>query len=80
MQIQDMRRSGAIEASRGKVAPIELSAKMANTLSTSNRLHKVYNPVDVPTVRNVDEARTRGRERNRSKKVATTSVKKLQPK
>jgi len=79
-QIQDMRRSGAIEASRGKVAPIELSAKMANTLSTSNRLHKVYNPVDVPTVRNVDEARTRGRERNRSKKVATTSVKKLQPK
>jgi hypothetical protein len=70
-QIQDMRRSGAVEASRGKAAPIELSAKMANTLSASNRLHKVYNPVDVATVRNVDEARTRARERNRSKKVAT---------
>jgi hypothetical protein len=79
-QIQDMRRSGAVEASRGKAAPIELSAKMANTLSTSNRLHKVYNPVDVPTVRKVDEARTRGRERNRSKKLQLRMVKKLQPK
>jgi hypothetical protein len=43
-QIQDMRRSGAVEASRGKAAPIELSAKMANTLSASNRLHNGLQP------------------------------------
>jgi hypothetical protein len=31
-QIQDMRRSGALEAMRGDATPSKLSAKMANTL------------------------------------------------
>jgi hypothetical protein len=60
-QIQDMRRSGAVEAVRGDAKPTKLSAKMANTLASSNRLHKTYVPVDVAAVRDVDEARARER-------------------
>jgi hypothetical protein len=79
-QIQDMRRSGAVEAVRGDAKPTKLSAKMANTIASSNRLHRVYIPVDVETVRDVDEARRRGRERIKSKKLQLRSAKKLQPK
>jgi hypothetical protein len=79
-QIQDMRRSGAVEATRGGAAPTKLSAKMANTIASSNRLHRTYIPVDVDVVRDVDEAREAGRERNRSKKLQLRSAKKLQPK
>jgi hypothetical protein len=79
-QIQDMRRSGAVEAVRGDAPPAKLSTKMANTLSSSNRLHRTYVPVDVSAVRDVDEARKDGRERNRAKKLQLRSVKKLQPK
>jgi hypothetical protein len=39
-QIQDMRRSGAVEAMRGDAAPTKLSTKMANTIASSNRLHR----------------------------------------
>jgi hypothetical protein len=53
---------------------------MANTLSASNRLHRTYVPVDLASVRDVDEARASGRERNRAKKLQLASVKKLQPK
>jgi hypothetical protein len=79
-QIQDMRRSGAVEATRGGAAPTKLSAKMANTIAASNRLHRTYIPVDVDIVRDVDDARAVGRERNRSKKLQLRSAKKLQPK
>ena len=79
-QIQDMRRSGAVEAMRGDASPSKLSAKMANTLSASNRLHRTYIPVDIASVRDVDEARAVGRERNRGEKLQLRSVKKLQPK
>jgi hypothetical protein len=78
-QIQDMRRSGAVEAVRGDAAPAKLSAKMANTIASSNRLHRTYIPVDVAVVRDVDEARALGRERNRGKKLQLQSAKKLQP-
>ena len=64
-QLQDMRRSGAVEAVRGNVKPAKLSAKMANTLSASNRLHRTYVPVDVATVRDVDTARDDAREADR---------------
>ena len=36
-QIQDMRRSGAVEAMRGDAAPTKLSAKMANTIARRGR-------------------------------------------
>ena len=76
-----MRRSGAVEAMRGDAAPTKLSAKMANTIASSNRLHRTYIPVDVAAVRDVDEARAAvDRERNRSKKLQLRSAKKLQPK
>jgi hypothetical protein len=78
-QIQDMRRSGAVEAVHGDTKPIKLSAKMANTIATSNRLHKTYIPVDVEAVRDVDDARKRGRERIRTKKLQRRTAKKLQP-
>ena len=79
-QIQDMRRSGAVEAVRGNAAPMKLSAKMANTIGSSNRLHRTYVPVDVAAVRDVDEAWAAGRERNRVKKLQLRAAKKLQPK
>lgn len=79
-QIQDMRRSGAVEAMRGDAAPTKLSAKMANTIASSNRLHRTYIPVDVASVRDVDEARALGRERSRSKKLQLQTGRKLQPK
>ena len=75
-----MRRSGAVEAMRGDAAPAKLSTKMANTISSSNRLHRTYIPVDLAAVRDVDEAREIGRERSRGKKLQLRSVKKLQPK
>jgi hypothetical protein len=58
----------------------KLSAKMANTISPSNRLHRTYIPVDVAAVRDVDDARAIGRERNRSKKLQLRAAKELQPK
>jgi len=80
-QIQDMRRSGAVEAMRGDATPTKLSAKMANTIAASNRLHRTYIPVDVNAVRDVDDARARGRSRTKpAQKLQLRSAKKLQPK
>jgi hypothetical protein len=62
-QLADMRRSGSVEMVAGEAAPGVISAKMANTLSVSNRLHKTYNPVDVAAVRVGDAAREVGRGR-----------------
>jgi hypothetical protein len=38
----DIRRSGAMEARAGSADPSTLSAKMANSISVSNALHKAY--------------------------------------
>ena len=78
-QIQDMRRSGAVEAVRGDAKPTKLSAKMANTIASSNRLHRTYVPVDIEAVRDVDAARQSARERSKRKKLQLRSAKKLQP-
>jgi hypothetical protein len=78
-QIQDMRRSGAVEAMRGDAKLTKLSAKMANTIASSNRLHRTYVPVDIEAVRDVDDARKRDRERTKSKKLQLQTAKKLQP-
>jgi hypothetical protein len=60
-QLADFRRSGSVEALAGGIQPEKLSNKMANTLSSSNRLHKTYGPVQLASVREVDEARRAGR-------------------
>lgn len=61
--LADMRRSGTVEAFAGGAQAESVSTKMANTLSASTRLQKTYNPVNVATVRQVDEARRTGRAR-----------------
>lgn len=54
-----------------EVEPSALSAKMANSISESNRLHMIYAPAPVAVVRDADAARklTRRklREQNRTK-------------
>jgi hypothetical protein len=60
-QLADMRRSGAVEADAGGTTDADLANKMANTINASARLRKTYNPVNVVSVRRVDEARQRGR-------------------
>jgi hypothetical protein len=60
-QIQDMRRSGTVEAFAGGAVAQEVSEKLANTLASSNRLKKSYNPAHVAKVQQVDLARRRGR-------------------
>jgi len=39
---------------------------MASSLSTSNRLHKTYEPVQLASVRDADEARQKGRAKLRA--------------
>jgi hypothetical protein len=60
-QLADMRRSGHVEGDAGGATPADASAKMANTISVSNRLHKTYNPVNVAAVERFDAARKVGR-------------------
>jgi hypothetical protein len=61
-QLADMRRSGAVEGDAGGASLADQSNKMANTVAASSKLRKVYNPVNVPSVRRFDEAPVRGRE------------------
>lgn len=63
--LADMRRSGAIEAQAGGATPAETAAKMANSISSANAIHKTYQPVDLTAVRQADAARRRGRQRMR---------------
>jgi hypothetical protein len=60
-QVADMRCSGAVEADAGGTTDADLANKMANTINASARLRKTYTPVNVVSVRRVDEARQRGR-------------------
>jgi hypothetical protein len=59
-QLSHMRRSGAVEGDAGGASVADQSNKMANTVAANNRLRKVYNPVNVPSVRRFDEARLVG--------------------
>lgn len=63
--LADMRRSGAIELQAGGAAPQATAAKMANSISSANAIHKTYQPVDLHTVRQADAARRLGRQRIR---------------
>jgi hypothetical protein len=66
-QLADFRRSGATEALAGNASLEDLSNKMANTLSASNRLHATYARVRLASVRDVDAARKVGRTKIRTK-------------
>lgn len=67
-QLADFRRSGTVEALAGNVSPAALGAKMANSIASSNRLHRTYGPVHLATVRDADEARLVGRRKLRGTK------------
>jgi hypothetical protein len=60
-QLRDLRRSGAMEAAAGGVDPKALADKMGNSINTSDKLQKTYQPVDLVNVRRADEARVLGR-------------------
>jgi hypothetical protein len=59
-QLQDMRRSGAVEGDAGGASVEDQSNKMANTVDSNNQLRKTYNPVNVGSVRRFDRARAIG--------------------
>lgn len=69
-QLADFRRSGSVEALAGSIEPEKLSSRMANSLSTSNRLHKTYGPVQLSSVRDADEARQKGSAKLRAVQVS----------
>ncbi len=67
-QLQDMRRTGAVEAQSGGADLSVISQKMANTVASSAHLQKTYLPVNQAAVELADEARKRGRRRIRENK------------
>ena len=74
-QLQDMRRSGAVEGDAGGGSIEDQSNKMANTVDTNKRLRETYNPVNVVSVRRFDEARAIGaRKLEAAEQNATESV------
>ena len=77
-QLQDMRRTGAVEAQSGGADLSVISQKMANTVASSAHLQKTYLPVNQAAVELADEARKRGRWRIRENK-AGPKVETLRP-
>jgi hypothetical protein len=82
-QLQDMRRTGAVEAQSGGADLSVISQKMANTVASCQQLQKTYLPVNMAAVEQADEARKRGRRRiqenNSAPKVETLGPGKLKP-
>lgn len=60
-QLRDMRRTGAVEGRAGGASVSDTSAKMANSIQSSNAIHKTYLPVDEAAVLAFDKARKAGR-------------------
>lgn len=79
-QLQDMRRSGAVEGDAGGATVEDQSNKMANTVDRNNQLRKAYNPVNVASIRRFDQARIIGAkklkesEQNGTESVILTSL------
>lgn len=61
--LADFRRSGTVEALRGGATPAGIGIKLANDFESNANLQKTYTTIDLATVRQVDEARKRGRGR-----------------
>jgi len=59
-QLQDTRRSGAVEGDAGGGSVEDQSNKMANTVDRNRQLRKAYNPVNLASVRRYDGARVIG--------------------
>jgi hypothetical protein len=59
--LADFRRSGAVEAIAGDATPAQLAHAMGSTLGSSNQLFATYVPVNLSSVRAIQEARRRGR-------------------
>jgi hypothetical protein len=62
-QLQDMRRSGTIEAVAGEVEAGTLAKKLGNTIDQSRELQMTYAPAHEAVVRLADKARVTGRRR-----------------
>jgi hypothetical protein len=64
-QMLDFRRSGAVEAITGEASAEHVAHAMGNTLGRSNALFRTYVPVQYDTIKQVADARRRGRRRLR---------------
>ena len=53
-QVQDFRRSGAIETVAGQATGAELAAKMANSIDSNRQLQETYTPHTALLVRMAD--------------------------
>ncbi|MBR1198852.1 hypothetical protein JQ574_22910 [Bradyrhizobium sp. AUGA SZCCT0158] len=73
-QLQDMRRSGAVEGDAGGATIEDQSNKMANTVDRNKQLRKTYNPVNVASVRRFDQARVIGAKKLEAEQNAAESV------
>ncbi|WP_029082883.1 hypothetical protein [Bradyrhizobium sp. th.b2] len=69
-QLQDMRRSGAVEGDVGGATVEDQSNKMANTVDRNEKLRETYNPVNVVSARRFDQARIIGAKLLEEQKVA----------
>jgi phosphatidylserine/phosphatidylglycerophosphate/cardiolipin synthase-like enzyme len=78
-RLMDMRRSGTVEAVAGGAGPLDLAAKMANSIDRSNVLHKTYAPGEIAAVRNTDDARLKGRRKMRAVNENSAKVSTGQP-
>lgn len=68
-KLLDLRRTAAVEAIAGDADRMQVSAKLANSISATNSIHKTYAPVDLAQVQAADRARTVGRRRRRENKM-----------
>jgi hypothetical protein len=59
--IADMRRSGAVEARGGGASDEAIGNKLGNAFATNKMINETYGATDLATVRQVDEARRKGR-------------------
>jgi hypothetical protein len=76
-QLQDMRRSGAVEGDAGGASVEDQSNKMANTIDRNKQLRKTYNPVNIASVRRHDGKRAIGAkklEQSATKSVTLTTL------
>ena len=78
-RLMDMRRSGVVEAIAGDAGPLGLAAKLANSIQQSNELHRTYAPVNIEAVRNIDDARLKGRRKMRAANISGAKVSTGQP-
>lgn len=59
--LADFRRSGAVEALRGGASMTQIGQKLANDVGANPALARTYTPVDLASVRAVDNARKMAR-------------------